>query len=53
MQDTKCEIKNKLIQISFSGEANMAVVEEQLVELSKLENTEFICCFLNRKMVEV
>lgn len=52
MQETKCEIKDKLIQVSFSCEANIEVVESQLLELVKLENTEFICCFLNRKMVE-
>lgn len=42
----------KLIQISFAGNANLVRVEEQLKEISKMEDTEFMCCFLNRAMVK-
>lgn len=42
----------KKIQISFAGNANLENVEKQLKELSKKEDVKFICCFLNRKMVE-
>jgi hypothetical protein len=41
----------KKIQISFAGNANLETVEEQLIKLSKMEDVEFYCCFLNRKMV--
>lgn len=41
----------KKIQISFAGNADLTTVWSQLVEISKMEDVKFYCCFLNERMV--